>query len=107
MFSGLFKVEWEGDGFIGLNAKTYYCFDSQDANKNKYSAKGLNRTLNLSQEEYFHVLKDKNKPNQENRGFVFKNNKMYSYVMRKQGLTFEYYKRKVLADGVSTAYLEV
>ena len=30
----LFKVEWCGDGFVGLCSKTYYCFD-------KYSTKGL------------------------------------------------------------------
>ena len=32
---GLFKVEWYGDGFVGLCSKTYYCFGSTD----KYSTK--------------------------------------------------------------------
>ena len=32
---GLFKVEWSGDGFVGLCSKTYYCFGATD----KYSTK--------------------------------------------------------------------
>ena len=36
---GLFKVDWHGDGFIGLCSKTYYCFGSTD----KYSTKGLSK----------------------------------------------------------------
>ena len=35
----LFKIEFEGDGFVGLCSKTYYCFGSVD----KYSTKGLNK----------------------------------------------------------------
>ena len=27
---GLFKVEWEGQGIIGLCSKTYYCFGTKD-----------------------------------------------------------------------------
>ena len=33
---GLFKVEWSGDGSVGLCSKTYYCFGPTD----KYSTKG-------------------------------------------------------------------
>ena len=36
---GLFKVEWHGDGFVGLCSKTYYCFGSMD----KYSTNGLSK----------------------------------------------------------------
>ena len=36
---GLFKVEWSGDGFVGLCSKTYYCFGATD----KYSTKGLSK----------------------------------------------------------------
>ena len=36
---GLFKVEWEGDGFIGLNSKTYYCWGDTD----KVSCKGIQK----------------------------------------------------------------
>lgn len=30
---GLFKVEWEGRGFVGLNSKTYCCSGQQDEGK--------------------------------------------------------------------------
>ena len=39
---GLFKVEWCGDGFVGLCSKTYYCFGATD----KYSTKGLSKRHN-------------------------------------------------------------
>ena len=26
---GLFKVEWKGDGFMGLNSKTYCCWGTE------------------------------------------------------------------------------
>ena len=39
---GLFKVEWRGDGFIGLCSKTYYCFGATD----KCSTKGLSKRQN-------------------------------------------------------------
>ena len=39
---GLFKVEWRGNGFIGLCSKTYYCFGATD----KYSTEGLSKRHN-------------------------------------------------------------
>jgi len=39
---GLFKVEREGDAFVGLCSKTYFCMGA----KPKYSCKGINRHLN-------------------------------------------------------------
>ena len=39
---GLFKVEWEGEGIIGLCSKTYYCFGAKD----KFSCKGVNKKTN-------------------------------------------------------------
>ena len=38
----MFKVEWSGDGFVGLCSKTYYCFGPTD----KYSTKGLSKSHN-------------------------------------------------------------
>ena len=38
---GLFKVDWSGDGFVGLCSKTYYCFEAT----NKYSTNGLSKHL--------------------------------------------------------------
>lgn len=39
---GLFKVEYEGNGIIGLCSKTYYCFGKKD----KFSCKGINKKCN-------------------------------------------------------------
>ena len=39
---GLFKVEWEGQGIVGLCSKTYYCFGAKDT----FSCKGVNKKCN-------------------------------------------------------------
>ena len=39
---GLFKVEWEGQGIVGLCSKTYYSFGAKD----KLSCKGVNKKCN-------------------------------------------------------------
>ena len=100
------KVEWEGDGFIGLNAKTYYCFNSDDT-KDKYSAKGISKALKLQKDEFLAVLQSKAIPAQTNKGFIFKDNSVFTYEMRKDGLKHFYCKRKVLSDGISTTYLNI
>jgi len=105
--TGLFKVEWSGDGFIGLNAKTYCCFNNEDDTNTKISSKGVNKSFGLSKEHFKSVLFDKNIPTQQNKGFIFKNNKMLTYSMDKEGLKHVYTKRKLLADGVSTTYLDI
>ena len=46
---GLFKVEWRGDGFVGLCIKTYYCFGTTD----KCSTKGLSKRQNAIEKEAF------------------------------------------------------
>ena len=56
---GLFKTEWSGDGFIGLSAKTYYCYDKSDPTQDKYSSKGLNKSIKLSREHFMNVLNTK------------------------------------------------
>ena len=92
---------------MGLNAKTYYCYDNTDAKNNKYSSKGVSHSCGLTKEDYLKVLKNESIEQQENKGFVYKNNKMYSYLMKKQGLTNCYCKRKLLNNGLSTTYLDV
>lgn len=104
LFSGLFKLEWSGDGFVGLNAKTYYCFDPKG---DKHSSKGISRAFGLSKEDYLEVLHNKTTTPQINRGFIYKNNKMLSYAQTKQGLNYFYCKRQLLSDGFSTTYLDV
>ena len=52
---GLFKVEWRGDGFVGLCSKTYYCFRVND----KFSTKGLSKHQNvINKESFLTVLSD-------------------------------------------------
>ncbi len=47
---GLIKVEWRGDGFVGLCSKTYYCFGVTD----KFSTKGLSKHQNVINKESFY-----------------------------------------------------
>ena len=46
-FTGLFKVEWSGGGFVGLNAKTYFCIDPDGQFKEKSSTKEISKAANL------------------------------------------------------------
>ena len=107
MVAGLFKLEWTGDGFIGLNAKTYYCYDLHNSKKDKHSSKGINKTFNLTKDDYLEVLEKKTTAPQINKGFIFKDNKMRTYELCKQGLNYFYCKRELLDDGLSTTYLNL
>ena len=102
---GLFKVEWQGDCFYGLAAKTYYCFSEKG--KDKYSSKGVNKKLKLSRDDYLHVLDTQEDLSHKNRGFILKDNQMLTYEQVRKGLPYLYVKRKVLADGYSTTYLDL
>ena len=103
--SGLFKVEWEGDGCVALNSKTYYCF--QEQGKDKFSAKGVNRSNTINKDMFLDVLNTKAAKTFTNRGFIMKGGTMHSYEMTKNGLSYFYGKRKVAADGVSTTPLDI
>ena len=64
---GLFKVEWRGDGFIGLCSKTYHCFCATD----KYSTKGLSKRHNdIDNDTFLTVLKNRRSGGGFNRGFI-------------------------------------
>ena len=102
----MFKLEWSGDGFVGLNAKTYYGWNNEDYSKDKFSSKGINRSFKLTKEDYLNVLKKKKIDPQKNKGFIFKDNKMH-YEMTKHGLTYFYCKRKLLDNGLSTTHLDI
>ena len=106
-FSGLFKVEWSGDGAVLLSAKTYYCYNKTNSNLDKYSSKGVNRNIKLTRDHFLSVLKTKQSITNTNKGFMMKNNKMVTYAMNKEGLSYFYCKRKVLDDGITTTYLDV
>ncbi len=103
----LFKEEWSEDGFVGLAAKTYYCYDKSDPDQDKYSSKGLNKTIKLSREHFLSVLSSKKSSSHKNKGFIMKDKFMYTYEMERSGLGYFYCKRKVLEDGVSTTYLDI
>ena len=101
---GLFKVEWCGKGFIGLCSKTYYCFGST----NKSTTKGLNKRQNdIDKDAFLNVLMSRRSGSGFNRGFRVHNSSMMTYVQERAALTYFYPKRKVLADGLSTAPLDL
>ena len=63
---GLFKVEWHGDGFVGLCSKTYYCFGSTD----KFSTKGLSKHQNvIDMDDFLAVFTNRRSGSGVNRGF--------------------------------------
>ena len=105
--SGLFKVEWAGDGFIGLAAKTYFCYNKEDSTKDKFSAKGIMKSAGVTRQDYEHVLKLKTSIVKANKGFIMKDKKMLTYSMDRAGLSYFYCKRKVLEDGISTTFLDL
>ena len=101
---GLFKVEWCGDGFIGLCSKTYYCFGAT----NKCTTKVLNkRQNNIDKDAFLDVLTNRRSGSGVNRGFRVHNSTVMTYVQEREALTYFYAKRKVLADGLTTAPLDI
>ena len=101
---GLFKVEWRGNGFIGLCSKTYYCFGATD----KYSTKGLSKRQNvINKDTFLAVLTNRRSGSGVNHGFRVRYSSVMTYIQEKAALTYFYGKRKVLADGLSTAPLEL
>ena len=103
---GLFKLEWEGDGIIGLCSKTYYCF-GDDAG-DKYSSKGIQQRRNdLTKERYLAVLETQISGSGVNRGFRVRENRIATYEQARAGLSYFYPKRKVLSDGRCTEPLDI
>lgn len=104
---GLFKEEYKGDGMIALNSKTYCCWRDDDPNV-KVSSKGISkRTNKLTKEQFKRVLYSKIKHTGVNRGFVCKQNRMFTYKQLKCALTFFYAKRRVDIDGVTTTNINI
>ena len=102
---GLFKLEYEGDGIVGLCSKTYFCFgDSGD----KIATKGLSRNLNqLTKEHYLSVLNSRSSGSGINRGFRSGGKTMFTYEQERASLSYLYIKRKVCEDGISTQPLDL
>ena len=101
---GLFKVEWSGDGFVGLCSKTYYCFGPTD----KYSTKGLSKRHNdIDKNAFLEVLTNRRSGSGKNRGFRVRHSTVLTYVQERAALTYFYAKRVVHEDGVSTGPVDV
>ena len=84
----LFKVEWEGEGIIGLCRKTY-CFGAKD----KFSRKGVNKKTNHNdKDKYLNVLLTKQNWSSVNRGFRVVNNTMYTYTQVRDVFSYFYPK---------------
>lgn len=102
---GLFKEEFIGDGIVALNSKTYYCWKGEDS---KYSTKGISKKLNVpTKEQFLGVLSTKQSVSGINKGFIKKDNDIYTYSQLRTGLTYFYAKRKVCSDGVTTLPTDV
>ena len=106
---GLFKEEFEGKGMVALNSKTYCCWgDNDDDTPDKISCKGLSKKSNsLRVSDYKRALFDKTSVSGINKGFVVKNNSIYTYSSRRIGLTHFYVKRRLHDDGISTSCLNI
>jgi hypothetical protein len=102
---GLFKVEFEGEGMVALNSKTYCCWDNSTT---KVSSKGLSKKLNkFTADTYKKVLFEQTTISGTNKGFVIKENNVYTYHQLRSGLSPFYCKRMVLEDGVNTSPLSI
>ena len=74
---GLFKVEWGGNGFIGLCSKTYYCFGASD----KCTTKGLNKRQNtIDKDAFLSVLTNRRSGSGVNRGFRVRDSSVMTYI---------------------------
>lgn len=100
-------MEWSGDGLIALAAKTYFGFDTSNPTNNKCSSKGINKSIELTKEQFLRVLETKEASSHTNKGFILKDRFMFTYEMDRLGLPYFYCKRKVLDDGVSTTFLDI
>ena len=101
---GLFKVEWSGDGFVGLCSKTYYCFGTTD----KYSTKCLSKRHNtIDKETFLEVLTNRRSGSGKNLGFRVHKSTVLKYVQERAALTYFYAKRVVHEDGLSTGPTDV
>jgi len=109
---GLFKEEWTGTGMVGLGSKVYCGMGK----KFKLTCKGVNKRQNpLGEADFTSVLKTKRPIYAVNKGFrVIRGSKGHrvqaevkQYSLTKKGLTWGYYKRKVLPCGIKTVPLDI
>ena len=103
---GLMKLEYNnGQKMISLNSK---CYVIEKGEEYKLSCKGVNASyFNNPVEKFTHVLQNKTKIENINRGMRAHDNTIYSYTQKKVALNYTYIKRKVLEDGVHTEPLDI
>ena len=79
---GLFKSEWEGDGILSRNSKTYICYDKDsicERKSAKWSAKGVMKKQNVQEpKDFLDVLLKRKTIRTVNRNFKVIGNKMYT-----------------------------
>ena len=80
---GLFKLEFSGTRFIGLNSKTY-CAEGEQI---KIGAKGVTKSQNKLLYSHFERVLHSFKPHETvNRGFKLRNHQIHTYVEKKKDL---------------------
>jgi hypothetical protein len=103
-----FPLPKQSDGCNDSTQHLKHQQEKRELNRQKNSSKGLSkRTNTLTIRHYRSVLLNRKPKSGVNKGFVKKNNKLYTYHQTRNGLTYFYAKRKVLEDGVSTTHLDV
>ena len=102
---GLFKEEFRGSRMVCLAAKTY-AIDGEHGVK--FSCKGANkRSVSNPVETMSNVIKTKESSTVVNRGIKRRNGETITYAQKRRAFAFEYFKRKVCNDGVSTLPLDI
>ena len=106
---GKFKEEYRGIGMVCLNSKTYIIWKTEDGKKFKLSSKGVQEKRNiLTPQDFINTLSTQVPMIIENAGMIRdKEGVIHTYTQQKQGISFFYGKRKVLADNVSTTHLDI
>ncbi|KAG6623735.1 putative chromodomain protein [Phytophthora cinnamomi] len=110
---GLFKDEWSGDAMVSLSSKNYICYLPGESYKVKVSAKGIQQgggrnkgVLNL--DGFESVVRDRITQQGTNKGFRLSKvtKSIITYSQTKTALNYNYDKRRVLADGITTEPLD-
>ncbi len=105
---GLFKLEYSGNKMIGLCSKMYCIENNDQADDIKLSCKGINKHRVKDPMAVFdHVLETGEILSATNKGFVTKQNQVYTYEQMRSSFTAFYPKREVLEDTVSTKPLDL
>ena len=102
---GLFKEEYRGTKMVCLSAKTY-CIEGEMGIK--FSSKGANkRSVSDPMQIMRNVLETGIPESTVNRGIKRKGDEMVTYTQKRRCFGYEYFKRKVHRDGVSTDPLDL